>query len=255
MKPRTFFVAAASLSLAAAALAGDGKDSKGTPYDVKGNYYETCACKVSCPCASNATLPTGGEHCDAISFVHIEKGMVGKTKMDGLNIGVVFRTPKDQKVLDAFEKGQMDLFTLYLDGKATAEQKEAMNTLLPALFGTKEFTGAKPPQWLPMTFEVNGDVAKLTVDGGAKLAFEIENLKAPGKTKDAMPKGENYGDRIELTNSAPFPWVSHVTQGISKKFHYDDLGTKWDYDGRNAFFGVMKASGMYKPEPPKTAQN
>src|SRR5260221_169929 len=54
-------------------------------YDIQGKYYETCACSVSCPCASNATLPTEG-HCDAISLVHIDKGTIGDTKLDGLNV-------------------------------------------------------------------------------------------------------------------------------------------------------------------------
>lgn len=256
MKLKTLLAAALPIAFATAALAGDpapAPAAKATTYSVTGKYYETCACQVSCPCASNAILPTGGDHCDAISLFHIDKGMVGVTKMDGLNLGVVLRSPKGVKVQDSLEKGEMDLFTLYLDDKANAQQKDAMNILLPALFGTKEIKGSKPPQWLPMMLEASDDTAKFTIDGGTKLSFDIENIKVGAKTKLDAAKAGN-GNRIELTNSAPFPFVSHITQGIAKKFHYDDLGTKWDYEGRNAFFGQMMAKGTYAPEAAKKAE-
>ena len=49
---------------AVGALAKGGK----TSYDVKGHYYETCGCAVSCPCATGEFLPTEA-HCDAVSKV------------------------------------------------------------------------------------------------------------------------------------------------------------------------------------------
>jgi hypothetical protein len=212
-----------------------------TGYNVKGNYYETCACSVSCPCASNATLPTEG-HCDAISLVHIDKGSFGSVKLDGLNLAVVFRTPKGQKVKDAFGKGDMDLFTLYLDDKANAQQKEVMPKLIAALYGTGEIKGAKPPQWVPMSLTTDGDVAKFQIAGGSKLSFETENIDVGDQTKNGYKKGD-IGNRIVLTNTAPFPWVHDVTQGISRHFKYADLGTSWEYKERNAFFGTVDAAG------------
>lgn len=211
-------------------------------YDVQGQYYETCACKVSCPCASNATLPHEG-HCDAISLVHIEKGMIGPTSVGGLNVALVMRSPQGQKVLDAFQKGETDLLTLYLDDRATSEQRDALNKVLPALFGPIDQTkGFRPPQWVPMSLMVDGDVAKFQIDGGNKLAFEIENVRVGTTTKEGVARA-GTSNRIELTNSAPFPWIHTITQGISKTFHYDDLGTKWDYQERNAFFGKVAAKG------------
>ena len=223
------------------AMAATAVAAKAPAYTLKGNYYESCACAVSCPCAANKTLPTEG-HCDAVSLFHIATGTVGSAKLDGLNMAIVLRSPKGQKVQDSFEKGEMDLFTLYLDDKATPAQREALNSVMPALFGTKEMKGSRPPQWVPMSLDVQGDVAKFTISGGEKLAFEIENVSVGDVTKlDA--KASPTSHRIELTNSAPFPWVRSLTQGLSKSFHYADLGTSWDYKDRNAFFGVIAASG------------
>ncbi len=239
----------ASPATAKGAAPKAGAAAKAPTYDVKGKYYETCACTVSCPCASNATLPTEG-HCDAISLVHIEKGMVGTTKLDGANIAVVIRTPNGQKTQDSFTKGEMDLITIYLDEAATKDQKEALDKVVPVLFqGMDKMKGFHAPQWASMSLKVDGDIAKYEIAGGQKLSFEIEHVKVGGTTKEGV-KHSPTGNRIELTNSAPFPWVRTITQGISKKFHYDDLGAKWDYEGRNAFFGVVAAHGSLAPAAP-----
>jgi len=216
-------------------------DAPATPYQVEGRYYETCACSVSCPCASNVTLPTEG-HCDAISLVHLDKGSYGAVALDGLNVAVVFRSPQGVKVKDSFMKGEMDLFTLYLDDKATPQQREAMPGLLAALFGTQEVKGAKPPQWAPMKLTLSDDMAHFEIEGGKKLVFDIENVDVGEKDKAGYKKGD-IGNRIVLTNSAPFPWVHDVTQGVSKTFTYADLGRSWQYKGRNAFFGTISAGG------------
>jgi hypothetical protein len=214
---------------------------KGTAWDIKGSYYETCACKVSCPCA--AMMKPTEPHCDAFMVFHIEKGKVGKTKLDGINMVGVLRSPKDAVVFEAFKKHEVDLLAFYLDDKATDEQKQALGSIMPELFGKDEIKGSKPPQWVPITLEVSGDIAKLTAAGG-KLAMETENLDVGGETKEGTAaKDPKKVRRIKLTNTAPFPWIGDVTQGRSKSFHYDDLGTKWDYSGRNAYFAEFTAKG------------
>jgi hypothetical protein len=48
---------------------------------------------------------------------------------------------------------------------------------------------------------------------------------------------------VTLTNTAPFPWVGDVTQGRSRAFDYNDLGTQWHYSGRNAFYSTFASKG------------
>src|SRR5437016_659873 len=81
----------------------------GTPVAAKGKYFETCGCKVSCPCGTNKFLPTEG-HCDAVMLFQMEKANVGRTRLDGLRFAVVIKSPKDRKVNEAFSKGEMDHF-------------------------------------------------------------------------------------------------------------------------------------------------
>jgi hypothetical protein len=234
-----------SVALLGALCARAEAAPKGTPYQVEGKYYETCGCVVSCPCATNKFLPSEG-HCDAVMSFHIDKGTVGKTKLDGINFAGVIRSPKNQIVGEAFAKGEMDHMTFYFDDKASAEQKEAMGQLIPALFGDAEIKGFKAPQWVPMSLTVDGDVAKFDA-GGGKLSYEIENLDVGMETKDGAPKaGKAEKKRIQLTNSAPFPFIANPTQGRSHAFHYDDYGVKWDYKDRNAFFSTFKSKGVTK---------
>jgi hypothetical protein len=202
----------------------------GTAVDVKGKYYETCDCAVSCPCATTKFKPTEG-HCDAVSFFHFDKASVGKVKLDGLNVAIVLKSPKDKIVLDAFAKGELDHFAVYLDEKATEEQRKVIPDLMGALFGHNEIKGAKPPAFVAMNVESDGETAKMTI--GDKLTADIENIGV-GETKFA---GKTATKHIKLENATPFPWVNPVTQGRSKSFHYADGPTKWDYKDRNAYFG------------------
>jgi hypothetical protein len=232
-----------ALAFCTPALAAEGGGGT-AQWDVKGSYYETCACNVSCPCA--ASMKPTEAHCDAFMTFHIDKGKVGTTKLDGLNFVGVLRSPKDQVVKEAFAKHEVDLLTFYFDDKASDAQKAALGAIIPELFGKDEMKGFKPPQFVPITLEVSGDVAKLNAAGG-KLAFEIENLDVGDKTKESAGKGAKKGaQRIKLTNTAPFPWIADPTQGRSKSFHFDDLGTKWDYSGRNAYFSSFTAKGTTK---------
>jgi len=233
------FTAAAVLGVVSLCSAQGRKEEP--KFEVRGKYYDTCACQVICSCGANVTLPSEG-HCEGAILLNIEQGFVGTVKMDGLNVVVVERTPKDQKVGDAFDiRREVDLLTLYLDDKASPEQKQAMPQLLDGMFGTQPMKGFKPPQWARMNLAVEGDVAKFQIDNGTKLSFEIENVNLD-KSLPGVPRSE-AGKRISLTNVPPFPFIHHVTAGYSKSFHYADLGVSWDYHQRNAFFGTFAIKG------------
>ena len=236
----TFLLVAASTCLATVVAAQQKVPAPTAAYSVSGHYYETCACAVSCPCASN--LKPTEPHCDAAMLFHLDRGHVGTTALDGLNIVGVIRSPEGAVVNEAMEKGDMDLMTFYLDDRATPPQREAIGKLMPALFGASQPKGFKPPQFTPIKVDVQGDIAKLDV-GPGRVTFEIENLSPGPDTKLAAKGRPGTKKRVTLTNTAPFPWVHDVTQGRAKVFDYDDLGHKWHYEGRNAFFSTFASTG------------
>lgn len=233
--------AAALVFLAGAA----GKGASGGAYEVKGKYFETCACSVSCPCPSNKFLPTEG-HCDALSLIHIDRGQAEGVPLDGLDIAMVIRSPHGEKVMDALSKGKMDLLTIYLDDDANERQRAVLPRLLGALFGTSPIEGSKPPSYAAISLKEMGDVAEISIAGGKTLTARIENIDTGAETHHGheLPKaGKTEAKRISLTNAAPFPWVREVTQGYSHTFKYDDHGRKWEYKDRNAFFGKFQTKG------------
>ena len=137
MRKSSLMVGAVLCALGISAVAKEG----GMSVDFKGHYYETCGCNVSCPCATNEFLPTEG-HCDAVMLFHLDKAAVGKTKLDGLNVAVVLMSPKNRKILDAFSKGEMDHFAVYLDDKASEEQRKVFPQLMEGMFGKLEIKNA-----------------------------------------------------------------------------------------------------------------
>ncbi len=230
-------------------LAGGARSATtetGPAYDIQGRYYDTCACHVSCSCGANVTLPTEG-HCDGIVLLHIDAGSVGAVGMGGLSLAIVLRSPGGKKVADALDTGDMDHLTVYIDDRATPEQRHVMPSLLMGLLGTKEVKGFKPPQFAPMTLSHDGDSARFQIAGGAKLSFDIENIDVE-KARPGVAHSE--GKRITLTNVAPFPWIKNVTQGYSKLFKYSDYGVNWEYKDRNAFFGTFATRGTSPAAPP-----
>jgi hypothetical protein len=224
-----------SLVVALALVAPLGAFAKGagtgTPIEAKGHYYETCGCAVSCPCATNEFKPTEG-HCDGVMLFHLEKASVGKTKLDGLSMAFVLMSPKNQKVLEAFSKGEMDHWAVYLDEKATEEQRKVMPQLMEGMFGKIEIKGAKPPAFVPIQLTADENGAKIDI-GSGKLVADLQNIKT-GETKTGT---KTTAKHIKLDGVTPFPWVTNVTQGRSHSFHYADPPVKWDYKDRNAFFG------------------
>jgi len=87
------------------------------PYSLEGQLLEVCTCKVICPCWVGAD-PDGGS-CDGVVFWHIQKGTISDVDVSGLTIGVLAHIPGN--VLEGNWRA-----VLYVDDKASPEQKEAL---------------------------------------------------------------------------------------------------------------------------------
>jgi hypothetical protein len=60
-------------------------------WEIHAQEFGNCNCDYACPCQFNS-LPTHG-NCHAISFFHIEKGLFGDTRLDGLKMAFVVAWP------------------------------------------------------------------------------------------------------------------------------------------------------------------
>jgi hypothetical protein len=84
---------------------------------IKGKDFSHCNCAYGCPCQFNA-LPTY-RHCQAVVGIAIDHGHHGKTRLDGLKFGGVFRWP------GAIHEGHGEAVPV-VDERATPAQRDAI---------------------------------------------------------------------------------------------------------------------------------
>ena len=98
-------------------------------WSVSGQYYETCNCDFVCPCVPGqlAVRPTKGDCQFAMAF-QIERGSYGTVSLNGLGFIVLGLTPGEMG------KGNWSV-GLVTDGRATAEQRDAMTAIASGAAG------------------------------------------------------------------------------------------------------------------------
>lgn len=88
-----------------------------TPWEIKGRELVNCTCEYGCNCQFNA-LPDKG-HCHAVAGIAIDAGHYGDTRLDGLNIGAIFKWP------GAIHEGNGEAIA-FVDRRADGAQREAL---------------------------------------------------------------------------------------------------------------------------------
>jgi hypothetical protein len=82
-----------------------------------GNYFETCNCETACPCVF-LSPPTTGK-CTVLIAWHIDAGRFGAIPLDGLNVALAVDSPGPMTQVKWSA-------ALYLDSRATPEQRDAL---------------------------------------------------------------------------------------------------------------------------------
>jgi hypothetical protein len=99
-----------------------GTRSRGSAvsFVVEGDYFEVCNCDVSCNCIwlGDATH----DYCDAMFAWHVTRGNKDGVDLSGLNAVMAVHAPK--RMTDGGWK-----VALYLDERASAEQREALGAV------------------------------------------------------------------------------------------------------------------------------
>ena len=86
-------------------------------YQLEGQLFEVCTCKVLCPCWIGED-PDGGT-CDGLLAWRIDEGTINSVDVSGLTLAVVARIPGN------ILKGNWRVM-VYVDDKATPQQQEAL---------------------------------------------------------------------------------------------------------------------------------
>ncbi len=140
-------------------------------FSVKGDYFETCSCDVSCPCIWLG--PATKDACDVLLAWHVTDGQKDGVDVSGLNAVMAVHTPK--RMTDGNWK-----VALYLDDRATPEQSEALGAVFSGGAGghlaalgplIAEVAGVAPAS---ISFSRSGGSLKATV--GDLLSMESQEM-------------------------------------------------------------------------------
>jgi len=108
------------------ALGGDAAPAaKKVPWKISGQLEEACSCNAACPCWFNS-LPSR-MNCGGVQVLFIKNGHYGKVKLDGLAMSHFGQSPDGQTMMESF--GKWNFSYLYIDEKATPEQREALEAI------------------------------------------------------------------------------------------------------------------------------
>lgn len=194
-------------------------------WTMAGQYFEACNCDVACPCVFLSD-PTQ-EICTVLLAYHIEKGRSGSQPLDGLNFA-----------LAVYCRGNMMTLkweaALYVDQRATAPQREALQTILGGkaggVFGVlAPFIGTlHGVRFVPIEFTVSGKRRSLKIPGIADMRVELI----------AGTDGQEV-----LVRNAPFGVTPELTVAKSERLHLTDFGWTWDLSEKTSYVAPFTARG------------
>ncbi len=195
-------------------------------FSVKGDYFETCNCDVSCPCIWLG--PATNDTCELLLAWHITEGQKDGVDLSGLNAVMAVHTSK--QMTDGGWK-----VALYLDERATAEQSEALGAVFSGGAGGHlaavgpligEVAGVMPAS---ISFDRAG--GSLSARVGDVLSIESQEIVGMDGSGPAV-----------ITNPLLGVVTQPVTQAKTGSSHYHD---HWDaeFSGTNSFVADFAYEG------------
>lgn len=189
-------------------------------WSLAGTYFEACNCEVACPCYFLS--PPTGEECTVFLAWHIDNGKFDDIKLDGLSVALAAH-----RLRDASWKDEGSGCLMYVDGKATQDQKAALTKIFSAQAGG-----------VPVL--LTRFVGRLLGTGSAAIEYKAEgkkrSLRIPGVVDveiEALPGRD--GTEIHLSN---LPNGLHPSMVVakSKRLSYHDQGLHWEVSEKTGFY-------------------
>lgn len=219
MKPKSsnMIVVAALLGcglITAGTAAEPAKAEKKVAWQVTGELEEACSCSAPCPCWFKS-LPTKMT-CDGLQVVFITNGRYGKTPLDGLAVAQFVQSPEGKTMFESFGNWKFD--NIYIDEKASEEQREAMKVLAAHFF---------PPAAQERKFSFVPITRKIA---GGEHTTTIGNV---GVCSGHLIQGGD-GSPPKVTNPPlADPTHKEFLQGETTTLTYTDAGQGWKYEKSN----------------------
>jgi hypothetical protein len=193
-------------------------------YQLEGRLLEVCTCNILCPCWVGED-PDGGT-CDGTLAWHVDNGKVDGVDVSGHTLVVLCHIPGN------ILKGNWTV-RIYVDDKATAEQKDALVRVWTGKAGGPVADLAKlvgkvdAIEQVPITFQVQG------IKGTLKVGKAIDAALEP--YKGATGKETTLHDSI-------FTTIPGSPAYVGKASHYraEAPGFKVQLENHNAVSGAFR---------------
>jgi hypothetical protein len=195
-------------------------------WQLKGDWFDVCRCRVPCGCTF-AQAPDEGQ-CDGILAWQVRDGSYGDVGLGGLNVVAVGSF--EGNIWAGEAKPAMGFF---IDERADEPQREAIQMIFggqaggwPAGFAAMidEIRGI---EYAPIEIEIDDDLASWRVEVPGKARGGAEALVGPTSLE---------GTRVEVHN-APGAEVGPgqvATWGTATEDEVEAFGFKWSWPGRSS---------------------
>ena len=202
-------------------------ETKSKAYVLEGTLLEACSCRTLCRCWIGED-PDGGA-CEAFNAYHIDKGEIGGVDVSGLTYVQVVTIPGNVLTPKSWTR------VTYVDGKATAKQKEAILNAWHGRLGG------------PLA-DLNGlikeDLAIYDMAIDHKLTGGAGTIAVGDKLRATMaPYKSAYGAVTTLRDSL-FSTVAGAPAYVSKASEHvvniPEHGMVWSFKDRNAIQGDFR---------------
>lgn len=194
-----------------------------TRWNFEADFFTACNCDWGCPCNFNARPNEGC--CIGWDAWNITRGRFGDTVLDGTRFALYYHFP------GLIEEGQATA-GLYIDSAANPAQRQALETIgrgkagggFFELFGTQLAATWLPTKVVPIRFEIEDGVGRVTLEGVG--GAESELLSYPDGTTIRplldLPHGIEFKKGL-MTNAKRWSW-RHDTLVASYEGKYGAVG-------------------------------
>jgi hypothetical protein len=205
----------------AAPATGKALSEAAPRWELTGSRIIACCCGSPCPCRINQP-PMSCHGCDFTTAVKIDRGYLGKTRMDGVAFTIVGRGFGQEKAAN--------WVYVYVSDKARPEQVQALGAMLEAggkSLGSKaEYIAGKflGMRQVPMTYTIFADRREYNVSIPGILELKTRSIILPGRTKPVTSEGifDDYGDRFVHAEC------------LAHTYNDPQIRREWDLTGRQS---------------------
>jgi hypothetical protein len=195
-------------------------------YEVEGTLLEACSCGGPCPCWVGDD-PDGGT-CDAFVAYHVDRGQVRGVDISGLSLVLVGHIPGNVLAGNWRE-------ALYLDDKASPEQREALLAVFTGKLGGAIADLAALIGEVVGIYDVPIEHSVKDGKGVLRVGKAVYSEMAP--YTDAQGRSTTLHDSVFSTIPGS---PAYVAKASVHQVNIPEHGFVWDFKGRNAVQGSFR---------------